>query len=161
MKRRDVVPKENWVVIKNTHEPLIDEVTWNRVQAIMNQNKRKTKPRLKKDGTVSLFSGKVFCADCGAKMTFQRIRNGSQQAYSRYRCSTYSNQGKTACSFHAIGEDELEAIVLNEIRKFSSIAAQYADSLMSKLLEINDRMKSEAACWSKSSCKKWNVKCRV
>ncbi len=144
MKRRDVVPKENWVVIKNTHEPLIDEVTWNRVQAIMNQNKRKTKPRLKKDGTVSLFSGKVFCADCGAKMTFQRIRNGSQQAYSRYRCSTYSNQGKTACSFHAIGEDELEAIVLNEIRKFSSIAAQYADSLMSKLLEINDRMKSRS-----------------
>ena len=143
MKRRDVIPQEQWVVVKNTHEPLIDEVTWNRVQGIMSQNKRKSKPRLKKDGTVSLFSAKVFCADCGAKMTFQLAKNKTD-TYPRYRCSTYSNQGKTACSFHAINEAELEIIVLNEIQKYSSIAVNYADALLEKLLEINDRMKSRS-----------------
>ena len=143
MKKRDIVPEDNWVVVKNTHEALIDEVTWNRVQAIIKQNKRKTKPRLKKDGTVSLFSGKVFCADCGAKMTFQNVNNGSCTDCSRYRCSTYSNQGKTACSFHAIREDELEAIVLNEIQKFSHIAVHYSEELLNRLIEINGRLKSK------------------
>ncbi len=143
MKRRDVIPEEQWVVVKNTHEPLIDEVTWDRVQSIISQNKRRTKPRLKKDGAVSLFSAKLFCADCGAKMTFQLAKNKTGE-YARYRCSTYSNQGKTACSFHAISEAELEIIVLNEIQKFSSIAVNYADALLEKLLEINDRMKSRS-----------------
>ena len=143
MKRRDVIPEEQWVVVKNTHEPLIDEVTWNRVQIIISQNKRGTKPRLKKDSTVSLFSAKVFCADCGAKMTFQQVKNKSGE-YARYRCSTYNNQGKTACSFHAISEAELVIIVLNEIQKYSSIAVNYADALLEKLLEINDRMKSRS-----------------
>ena len=143
MKRRDVIPKEQWVVVKNTHEPLIDEVTWSRVQSIISQNKRRTKPRLKKDGTISLFSAKVFCADCDSKMTYQLVKIETGE-YPRYRCSTYSNQGKSACSFHAINEPELEAIVLSEIQKFSSIAVNYADALLEKLLEINDRMKSRS-----------------
>ena len=96
---------------------------------------------MKKDGAVSLFSAKVFCANCGAKMTFQHVKNKTGE-YARYRCSTYNNQGKTACSFHAISEAELEIIVLNEIQKFSSIAVNYADALLKNLLEINDRMKS-------------------
>ena len=153
MKRRDVIPEEQWVVVKNTHEPLIDEVTWNRVQSILNQNKRRTKPRLKKDGTVSLFSAKIFCADCGAKMTFQLAKNKTGE-YARYRCSTYSNQGKTACSFHAISEAELELIVLSEIQKFSSIAVNYADALLEKLLEINDRMKSRSGMLIEKKLKK-------
>ena len=153
MKRRDVIPEEQWVVVKNTHEPLIDEVTWDRVQSIISQNKRRTKPRLKKDGAVSLFSAKLFCADCGAKMTFQLAKNKTGE-YARYRCSTYSNQGKTACSFHAISEAELEIIVLNEIQKFSSIAVNYADALLEKLLEINDRMKSRSGMLIEKQLKK-------
>ena len=142
LKKRDVIPEDNWVVVKNTHEALIDEITWNRVQAIIKQNKRKTTPRLKKDGTVSLFSGKVFCADCGAKMTYQLVKNSGYADRSRYRCSTYSNQGKTACSFHAIREDELEVIVLNEITKFSKIAVNYSETLLNRLIEINNRIKA-------------------
>ncbi len=145
MKRRDVVPEDNWVVVKNTHEALIDEITWNRVQAIIKQNKRRIKPRLKKDGTVSLFCGKVFCADCGGKMTFQNVKDDKYPDRSRYRCSTYSNQGKTACSFHAISEDDLEAIVLNEIKKFSNIAIQYSEELLNRLIEVNGNIKSKSS----------------
>ena len=143
MKRRNITPEDQWVVVKNTHEPLIDKVTWSRVQHIISQNKRKTKPRPKKDGTISLFSAKVFCADCGAKLTYQLVKIESGE-YPRYRCSTFSNQGKSACSFHVINEPELEEIVLNEIQKFSSIAVNYADALLEKLQEINDRMRSKS-----------------
>ena len=85
----------------------------------------------------------MFCADCGAKMTFQLAKNKTGE-YARYRCSTYSNQGKTACSFHAISEAELKLIVLSEIQKFSKIAVNYAGALLEKLFEINDRMKSRS-----------------
>lgn len=144
MKRRDIIPEENWVIVKNTYEPLIDELTWSRVQIVLKYNKQKTKPRPKKDGTISLFSGKVFCADCGAKMTFHSSKNGKYKEYPRYRCSTYNNQGKTACSFHAIREEELEAIVLNEIKKFSKIAVAYSDVLLNRLIDINSRMHSRS-----------------
>jgi len=52
--------------------------------------------------------------------------------------------GKTACSFHAINEAELEIIVFSEIQRFSRIAVNYANALLEKLMEINDRMKSRS-----------------
>jgi len=142
MKHRDVVPEDEWTVVENTHEPLIDEITWNRVQAIMKDNKRKTHARPKKDGTFSLFARKVFCADCGAKMIFHRSKNGKYKEYPRYRCSTYTNQGKDACSFNMIREDELAALVLSEIKKFSYIANNYADNILDKLMQVNRQLKA-------------------
>jgi len=39
MKRRDVVPQDEWIVVENTREPIIDDITWNRVQTILKRNK--------------------------------------------------------------------------------------------------------------------------
>ena len=141
MKRRDVVPKDEWVVVKNTHEPIIDEITWDRVQAVLKRNKRRSTPTLRDDMTIALFSGKVRCADCQAVMTYTYSKNTVYKPYYKYRCSTYSNQGKTACSYHAILEDELYAIVLSEIQKFSKIASMYEDELLKKLIDINSDIK--------------------
>jgi hypothetical protein len=135
------VPQDEWIVVENTHEPIIDEITWNRVQNILKRNKRSAKPRLRDDKTVALFSGKVRCADCQAVMTYTYSKNTVYKPYYKYRCSTYSNQGKTACSYHAILEDELGAIVLAEIQKFSKIASCYEDELLKKLIDINSRIK--------------------
>jgi site-specific DNA recombinase len=141
MKRRDVIPQEEWIVIEDTHEPIIDELTWDRVHTILKRNKSSAKPRLRGDKTIALFSGKVRCADCQAVMTYTYSKNTVYKAYYKYRCSTYSNQGKTACSYHAILEDELETIVLAEIQKFSKIASCYEDELMKKLIDINSNIK--------------------
>ncbi len=141
MKRRDVIPQDDWIVVENTHEPIIDEITWNRVQTILKRNKRSAKPRLRDDKTVALFSGKVRCADCQAVMTYTYSKNTVYKPYYKYRCSTYSNQGKTACSYHAILDDELKAIVLAEIHKFSNIASIYEDELLKKLIDINSNIK--------------------
>ncbi len=141
MKRRDVIPKDEWIVVENIHEPIIDEITWNRVQTILKRNKRSAKPRLRDDKTVSLFSGKVRCADCQAVMTYTYSKNTVYKPYYKYRCSTYSNQGKAACSYHAILDDELKAIVMAEIQKFSKIASCYEDELLKKLIYINSNIK--------------------
>ena len=144
LKKRNVIPRENWVVVKNTHDPLIDEITWAKAQEIFSRNKRKIKPKLKADKTVALFSNKLICADCGAVMTYTYSKNGNYKAYYKYRCSTYNNQGKSACSYHSIREDELEIIVLNEMRKFSKIAVSHTDKLVSKLIEINNKIKNKS-----------------
>ena len=56
------LPKEEWKIFKNHHEPIIDEETWNTVQRIRNNKRRPTKT-----GKQSIFSGHLFCKDCGAK----------------------------------------------------------------------------------------------
>ncbi len=74
-------------------------------------------------------------------MTYTYSKNIVYKPYYKYRCSTYSNQGKTACSYHAILEDELKAIVLTEIQKFSKIASIYKDEMLKKLIGINSNIK--------------------
>ena len=56
------LPKEEWKIFKNHHEPIIDEETWNTVQRIRNNKRRPTKT-----GKQSIFSGHLFCKDCGTK----------------------------------------------------------------------------------------------
>ena len=74
-------------------------------------------------------------------MTYTFSKNTVYKPYYKYRCSTYSNQSKTACSYHAILDDELKAIVLSEIQKFSKIASCYEDEPLKKLIDINSNIK--------------------
>ena len=144
LKQRDVVPEDEWIVVENTHEPIIDEVTWARVQELLLQNKgnRKAKTIQSKDNKLpALFAGKLRCADCKAVMHYTSSKSGKYKTYYKYRCSTYTNQGKTACSFHSIREDELTAIVLNDIRRLSEIITTNSNEMLQVLLELNSRTK--------------------
>lgn len=58
-------PEEKWSIMPNAQEAIIDENTWLRVQEL-----RKNKRRPTATGKTSLFSGLVFCADCGSKLHF-------------------------------------------------------------------------------------------
>ena len=142
LKQRDIVPEEEWIVVKNTHEPLIDEVTWARVQEQLELNKRNQKAKTVKstdNKLPALFAGKLKCADCKAVMHFTSSKSGKYKTYYKYRCSTYTNQGKTACSFHSIREDELTAIVLNDIKKLSHLINTNNDEMLQLLLDLNGR----------------------
>ncbi len=141
------MPEKEWIVVKNTHEPTIDEVTWTRVQEQLELNKRNQKAKTVKstdNNLPALFAGKLKCADCKAVMHFTSSKSGKYKTYYKYRCSTYTNQGKTACSFHSIREDELTAIVLNDIRKLSQLIDTNNDEMLQLLLELNDRTKQNS-----------------
>ncbi len=141
------MPEEEWIVVKDTHEPLIDEVTWARVQEQLELNKRNQKAKTVKstdNKLPALFAGKLKCADCKAIMHFTSSKSGNYKTYYKYRCSTYTNQGKTACSFHSIREDELSAIVLNDIRKLSQLIDTNSDEMLQLLLELNGRTRQNS-----------------
>lgn len=112
-----------WIRVEGTHEPLIDMELWNHVRNIAAKRYR---PRKKSDGSVSIFCGLVYCAECGFKMrsaTQKKIRkNDTEYTYTSFLCGTYSRSGGTACSTHSIGENKLYNIVLEQIRNHAKIA---------------------------------------
>ncbi len=95
---------------EHTHEPIIDEITWQTVQKIRAGKRRKTHM-----GGVNKYSGLLFCADCGAKMYFYRKRDEDPKSYS-FNCSHYRNNVKGKCTPHRIREVVLDQILLEELR---------------------------------------------
>ena len=127
-KTRVNLPKEDRKIFKNTHEPIIDEYTWNIVKQLRNNRKKRAK-----SGKKSIFSGLLFCYDCGKKMYFQSpvvdLRNKDH-----YRCSSYKHD-TSACTSHYISDDALQSIVLENIQRVISYMKDYEDLFIKEQLE--------------------------
>ena len=108
------LPKEEWKIFKNHHEPIIDEETWNTVQRIRNNKRRPTKT-----GKQSIFSGHLFCKDCGAKLYYCTANNFTADK-DFYRCSNYKNNSTNACTSHNIRDIVLKEIVLEQVQQVVS-----------------------------------------
>lgn len=117
--------KEQMVIVKNTHEPIIPEDTFQLVQDLIKSRAKKRNPSNR-----HLFSGLTTCYDCGASMHFKYNREG-------YICGNYVKLTKKACSHHAIKEIALIEYILNDIKKCREFILNPATS--NKLLEIIDR----------------------
>lgn len=129
-KKMRTVPPENWIVVENTHTPLIEKSLWERVQKrLSNPNK---KIRRTKIDTVGLFSGLVKCSDCGMPLAYMR-RQLKEREKGVYRCSRYNNNGITACTSHYIDEEYISAFVLNDIRTYAHLATAQREELAEKL----------------------------
>ena len=61
--------------------------------------------------------------DCGAVMTYHRT-HGEKEAKARFICSNYRKNSKTTCSVHGIREEDLYAIVLDDLRRVTHFARQ-------------------------------------
>ena len=109
-------PKENWVIFKDVHEPIIDRETFERVQELTKETKRR-KPKdesMKK----SIFSNLLYCGDCGHKLWFNfNQKNPSIRFYS---CSNYVGSRGTCELTHYIREDSLEQVVKMELFKLAT-----------------------------------------
>ena len=107
-KRLHNVP-ENQRIFPNTQPAIIDEQVFARVQELR-ENKRRPAKQAERQG---LFSGLLYCADCGSKLHFATGKNMTPQQ-DCYRCSRYkSNTGD--CTMHFIREETLKLFVLQRI----------------------------------------------
>ena len=108
LKKRIPTTKEQQAIFRNTHEAIVEEAVFERVQELRAHKRRPTKAERQ-----GMFSGLVFCADCGSKLHFATCKsfNGSQD---HYRCAKYkSNTGD--CTAHFIREETLQQIVRQRI----------------------------------------------
>ena len=124
-------PPEKQVIFENHHEPIIDTQTWERVQELRKQRKRPNRY-----DEVGLFSGILFCADCGSVMYQQRYQTDKRKQ-DCYICGSYKK--RTAdCTAHFIRTDLLTAGVLSNLRKVTSYAAKHEARFMKLLIEQNE-----------------------
>ena len=124
-------PPEKQAVFENHHEPIIDRETWERVQELRKQRKRPNRY-----DEVGLFSGILFCADCGSVMYQQRYQTDKRKQ-DCYICGSYKK--RTAdCTAHFIRTDLLTAGVLSNLRKVTSYAAKHEARFIKLLIEQNE-----------------------
>ena len=117
-KKSHYVPEEEWTIFENTHEPIIDQQTFDLVQKIRGNVRRYPDGW----GEAAPLTGLLYCADCGGKMYVHRTNNGKR--ISQYTCSQYSKVpvGKLCTTQHRINED----VVLSLVSEMLKAIAEYA-----------------------------------
>lgn len=107
----ETVPKEEWIRVENTHEPIIDKETFKKAQEL---SKRDTKVS-QKTKELSVWAGFLKCADCKRAMNKKSSTNKSGSKYEYYICSTYRKKSNNLCTKHSIKVENLEKAVLKAI----------------------------------------------
>ena len=123
-------PKENWAIFKDVHEPIIDRETWERVQELTKNSKRR-KPK-SADVKKSIFTNLLYCGDCGHKLWFNINKQNPSIRF--YSCSNYKGLRGTCESTHYVREDSLEQVVKMELFKLATYLDHDEDAF-AELLE--------------------------
>lgn len=119
-------PKEDWIIVENTHEPIVDRDTFNKIQDLLFSRDN----RVEKNGELSKFAGHIRCADCKRAMNKKTLSNKNRNRdYWYYICSTYRNKSKDLCTKHSIRNDKLEEAVLEAIKLQVSLVIEMEEIL--------------------------------
>lgn len=110
-------PESECAVVENTHPALITQEQWDIVQDVRTHKKRTPKQMEEPN----IFSGLAYCADCKRTMVLHRASTMKKSDYN-FKCYTYGKRGKGECTPHHIREDELYAIILDDLRRVTHFA---------------------------------------
>lgn len=122
----------DWVIFENTQPPIIEESVF-----LIVQNIRKARRRPTKMGEMGMFSGLLYCAECGGKMYQCRATNFAEnQKY--FICSTY-RKGKDLCTTHSIKNVVLHEIVLRNLREAISYVSEHEAEFIQDAAESDMR----------------------
>lgn len=124
--KRVTKDESEWTVIEDSHEAIISKIDFDSVQKVLKCDTRRS-PGGK---AVGLFSGMIFCGDCGASMVRKTVPAGEKK-YVYYVCSAHKQD--KSCSPHRIRDNALEEIVLDSLKQHISEVVD-----MSELLTITD-----------------------
>ena len=120
--------RENWVIFKDVHEPIIEWSVFEQVQ----QKRSKIRKRRTNDGEHNMFSGLLVCADCGSNLHFHFNQGNPEIKY--FNCSNYKGNRGSCTSTHYIRVDFLEQVVLVEIRRLTKFASFYEDEFLKAVI---------------------------
>ncbi len=126
-------PREEWAIIENCHEPIIDRYDFESVQKVLALDTRTSIS----GKAVELFSGMVYCGECGSAMIRKTVPSGKKR-YVYYVCAAHKNE-KT-CFSHSLRVEALNEIVLELLKKHIQDVIDLSD-----LLELTDVAKLQQA----------------
>ncbi len=116
-KRQDKPPDE-WLIFENTHEAIIPEDEWQLAQCVLSVRRRTDST-----GEANPLTGKLYCAECGARLNNHRsrVRQSGRESDDYYDCPTYS-QSKGDCCCHYVTTAFIRSALLQMIRSVSQYA---------------------------------------
>ena len=115
-KKRIPKPKEEWMVFKDVHEPIIDRETFEQVQK-RNVSTRRRQPK-PQNAIKSIFSDMLYCADCGSKLWFHT--NTKNPNIHFFSCSNYVNDYRGTCQTrHYVRADAIEEVITYELQRLA------------------------------------------
>ena len=127
-KRRLDNDRENWVIFKEVHDPIIERSVWEQIQ----EKRGKIRKRRSSNGEHNMFSGLLVCADCGSNLHFHFNQGNPEIKY--FNCSNYKGNRGSCTSTHYIRVDFLEQVILGEIRRLTRFASQYENYFLQAVI---------------------------
>lgn len=101
-----IIPANEWIIVENTHEPIIPKNVWEQTQELLKKRGR----TISFDKPVSLFAGYLVCGDCGRAMS--KIVWGDRTCYV---CGTYKRCSSKLCASHRIEHEVLKDIIITDV----------------------------------------------
>ena len=134
-KKTKRIPEEQQHFFPNTHEPLIDQETFD-----LAQKRIATKHRPIKNADIDLFSGLLYCADCGNKLYFQAGVNTPPRKHA-YMCSRYKNRVRTGvvCTTHYIRKPILKELVLADMQRVMAYAKEHEQEFIDTAVKSSEQ----------------------
>lgn len=139
--------ESDWIVVENTHEPIIEQSLFDKVQEINQKAAQKSKATYGKydhlPKAVNIYGKKFICADCGA--VIKQVRSFStkkDKVYFTFKCPTYQEHGDRACNAKRIRKADLDAVVLESIKAQLALFVDM-DATLKQLLKAKKAVLSD------------------
>ena len=112
------LPKSEWIVVPDMHEPIIDGDLWNAVQNLLKSRQGNDKQFKSESEEINPLRGIVHCRECCSGMWRMSYQSGENR-YKYYRCRTVKNSEGICDNINSIRQTDLEDLILKELRKLS------------------------------------------
>jgi site-specific DNA recombinase len=140
--------EQDWIVVENTHEPIIEQELFDKVQAINNAAAEKAKANSGKydhlPKAVNIYGKKFTCADCGSVIKLVRsFSTKKDKVYFTFKCPTYAEHGTRACNAKKMRKADLDEAVLSAMKAQLDLFVDMQDSLH-RLLAMKKAMANQS-----------------
>lgn len=131
-KKHPKTDESKWIIVQDTHEGLVSRDVWERANQLVAIKRQDYKNN--GQNSANLFNGILKCADCGKALT--RRKYGSNCDRMIYVCTSYTTYGVHRCSQHKVFEDDIKAVVLEDIRSLALEAKLNRQTLIARIVAM-------------------------
>ena len=143
-KNHKIIQKDqsDWIIVYNTHEPIISQELWDKVQERL---KSRAHGRKMRTGMTHPLSGFLYCADCGSKLKMGYVWHKYKNYYTyNFDCGKLKRYGRSFCFSHYIRANVLEEIVLGDIREMAKKIVLDEKSIREEYVRHNAELKDQS-----------------
>lgn len=125
-------PETDWITVENTHQALVDQETFDTVQKRIS-----VKQPCTWENSDNMYRGLLVCGGCNTSMVFAARKGRTSKGH--FCCNKHRRYGGKECSAHYITLEQIEAILLEDIRRHASLCHEDRDAYIAFLVEASER----------------------